>query len=578
MGDEHGRFDDEKSRRPKRASRGRGRSDNTSAPVRLDAYPFPPNGSPIPVGRSKSDSQDVRNSPIVMRSNDTSLTRSGSRHGFPPPLDLNRSSRRHEVQSPRYDTPLDKSVIWRLAESAPAEGKLGYINDHLQRHGLHTVPDHKGCRILINGKTKERDSGYTQFVGSILSVDDVNGISLLSTMPPIITIDARVLSSVKKHWDDLELMQAEDGATIGLYWYQNHWIIRTAGSFDAGAITWDGRLTFGQMVNDIMEKYPQFRYEVLDTDKCYTFGIKHPAIHAYHEGLDHSIMRAWFIQSADIALINSRSGIFNGSIRFDESIGLPLQRSLDASTFTSMRAVSFSTHQQYSSGAIDDDVRMHVNGNSKAKDDDYSKCGVTLGGILEHTRGALGAVISASSYHDSTVGCPASGYYGIILRSKKYTFFIPSDLYQYIASTYYTNELNDMLGDEQFNRDKFIVLFNALCPTDERKIFTCIYPQYSPMVAKIRDYLNDQFVSVMYSIYDKLNNGVEIDNIYSESTIDLARSLFVVWVRYYGTPKSPERSKIISMFSEYVLDKRNARVLYHDVYASVPWLSLNVNL
>lgn len=462
-----------------------------------------------------------------------------------------RLERQSSESSPKYTTPLDKSVIWRLGESGPTIGRLAYINEQLQRHDLRTVPDYRGGRILINGKTSERNSGYTQFVGSILAVDDISGVSLLSTMPPVTTVDARLLSSVVKHWDDLELLEAEDGATLGLYWYRDQWVIRTASSFDASSITWDGRVTFGQMVEDVMKKYPQFRYDVLDKNKCYTFGIKHPAIHAYHEGRDYPIVRAWFIQSADIARVNTQFGIFNGSVQFDESIGLPLHQPANAATFFAMRTVPMHMDQQYADASNNPSIALR---------------GVTLKTILDHTRGALGSIISRT---DADGVNPAACHYGIILRSKKYTFFIPSDLYQYIASTCYTNELTDMLGNEQFNRNKFIVLFNALCPDRERKIFSCVYPQYDTMMRRIRDYLRNEFVVAMYAQYNKLHHNVAIDNIYSESTLDLARSLFITWARQYGLPKSPDRARIIGLFSDYVLEKRNARVLYHDVYAHI---------
>ena len=89
------------------------------------------------------------------------------------------------------------------------------------------------------------------------------------------------------------------------------------------------------------------------------------------------------------------------------------------------------------------------------------------------------------------------------------------------------------------------------------------------MMRRIRDYLRNEFVIAMYAQYNKLHNNIAIDNIYSESTLDLARSLFVVWVRQYGLPKSPDRARMIELFSDYVLEKRNARVLYHDVYANI---------
>jgi hypothetical protein len=286
----------------------------------------------------------------------------------------------------------------------------------------------------------------------------------------------------------------------------------------------------------------------------------------YHEGSTTPITRAWFVRSVDIARVNATFGDFTNNVHFDESIGLPLQIPLKSSTFANMSQVKFTASAEFQPHA-------------SAEQDTFSKpedngAKVTLRDIINHTRGAIGSVIALSSGGPTTMLSPARGYFGVILRSKKCTFFVPSDLYQFIATTSYTNELNEMFDAERFNRTKFFVLFNALCSTDERKVFICIYPQFATIIAKIRDYLTNEFVAAMYAVYNNLTNGVVIDNIYSEQTIDLARNIFIVWVRRYGTPKSSERSKLITLFSDYVLSKHNARALYNNVYASVPFESV----
>ena len=73
----------------------------------------------------------------------------------------------------------------------------------------------------------------------------------------------------------------------------------------------------------------------------------------------------------------------------------------------------------------------------------------------------------------------------------------------------------------------------------------------------------------MYMQYNKLHNNIPIDNIFSESTLDLALNLFLVLTRQYGVPKSSDRTHIIDLFRDYVLEKRNAGALYHDVYANI---------
>lgn len=437
---------------------------------------------------------------------------------------------------------LDKSIIWRIYESAPPTGKFNFINTELQAHGLHTIPDYKNGRILIDDKTTDRDSGYTQFIGSILLVTDEH-IEIVSTMQPVTMVTNRILPSVAKQWSQFDLICAEDGATIGLYWFNGAWVIRTINSFDASNLIWNDRATFGQMVNDVMLKYPQFKYDALDKTKSYTLSIKHPAIHAYHEMLDYPVLRAWFIQCTDIAKINRQCGVFNGTISFDESIGLELQLPATAKTLSSMSDISLSRDPKYNNHLTDE---RHM--------------GMSLADVLDTTRGALGSVMANSSNS-------AARYFGIILRNKKMTYFIPSDLYEYIASTCYTREISEMLSDEKFNRYKFIILFNALCPENDRDIFMRIYPAWAPAIGRIREFLSKSFASTMFDIYSHLTNGSKSPDV-SSSTLDLARSIVINYSRTHGPPEN-ERVKATKMYAEYVMQKQHARVLYDLVYSEI---------
>lgn len=443
---------------------------------------------------------------------------------------------------------LDKSVIWHLYESGPLENKFAFMNSELQHHGLHTIPDYNTGRILIDSRTTERDSGYMQFIGSILHVTDTK-LEILSTMQPTITVTSRMIPTVAKSWDHFDILCAEDGATLGLYWFNGAWIIRTINAFDASGLVWNDRATFGQMVNDIMRKYPQFRYDALDKTKSYTFGIKHPAIHAYREMLDTPVMRAWFIQSSDIGKINKQCGIFNGTVSFDESIGLEHQIPATKKTIAAMSDVILTRDTKYN-------INLDASGYRAS-----GSSGLTLANVMDTTRGALGSVISNSS-------TSASRYYGMILRSKKAAYFIPSDLYEYIASTCYTREITELLGEEKFNRYKFIILFNALCPEHERDVFCQIYPVWTAAIHAIRKFLMKSFVNTMFEVYDHLTNGTALPEI-PEDTLNLARSIVINWARTYGTPAKIEREKMIALYSDYVMQKNHARVFYTLVYSNI---------
>lgn len=472
----------------------------------------------------------------------------------PPRLEFglpeNKSKRRDNVfqlSDGTWSRPLlEKSVIWHLYESAPRDNKFAYMQAELQRHGLHTIPDYANGRILIDGRTTDRDSGYMQFIGSIIHVTD-SEISILSTMQPVTMITSRRVPNIVKNWKHFDILQAEDGATLGLYWFNNSWVIRTINAFDASSIVWNDRATFGQMVDDVMRKYPQFRYDALDKTKSYTFGIKHPAIHAYHECQGVPVMRAWFIQCTDIEKVNRQCGVFNGTVSFDESIGLEYQLPASHRTIAAMSDISMYKDLKYN---INLDESAHIKSTS----------GLSLADILDSTRGALSSVVTGSSMS-------AARYYGMILRSKKIAYFIPSDLYEYIASTCYTKEISELLGEEKFNRYKFIILFNALCPNHERDVFCQIYPAWAPVIGRIREFLKT-FAQTMFDVYDHLTNGAKLPNV-PENILNLARSMVINWTRKYGAPAKIERTLVTNLYKDYVMQKQHARVLYELVYSSI---------
>ncbi len=466
----------------------------------------------------------------------------------PPRLELGVVKNKNDVvqlSDGSWSRPLlDKSILWKIYEMAPPSDKFNFVNNKLQSHGLHTIPDYANGRILIDEKTTDRNSGYTQFIGSILNVTD-SEMKIISTMQPVTMVTNRILPSIAENWRHFDLICAEDGATIGLYWFNNAWVIRTINSFDASNIIWNGRATFGQMIDDVMRKYPQFRYDALDKTKSYTFGIKHPAIHAYHEMQDHPVMRAWFIQCTDIAKINNQCGIFNGTASFDESIGLENQLLMTNKVIAGMSNITMSRDPKYNNNFL------------ASVDTGIGLSGLSLGNVLDTTRGALGSVVSG-------VSNSAARYFGVILRSKKAAYFIPSDLYEYITTTCYTREISNLLGDEKFNRYKFIILFNALCPDNERDIFMCLYPAWATPITHIREFLSKSFAGIMFDVYDHLINGTKLPNV-SENTLILARSFVINWARRYGTPTKNERARITGMYANYVMQKHNARALYNVV-------------
>jgi hypothetical protein len=117
-----------------------------------------------------------------------------------------------------------------------------------------------------------------------------------------------------------EIYFIEDGSTVNLSYLQRtanavgEWVLSSKNSFDMSGIVWRGK-SYGEAVEEVLAKYPDFAYSKLDKFKTYTIGFKHPAHHPFGQK-DEPVLKAWFIQSTHV---------MTGDINYSEKTGLPLQ-------------------------------------------------------------------------------------------------------------------------------------------------------------------------------------------------------------------------------------------------------------
>jgi hypothetical protein len=100
-----------------------------------------------------------------------------------------------------------------------------------------------------------------------------------------------------------KMYDIKDGTTITLYWHSvtSTWVMSSANGFDVGGYRWMGRATYSEAFNVVAAAYPEFKYELLDKGYSYTIGFRHPDFHP----LLSDGPKMWFIQSCDLALMNS---------------------------------------------------------------------------------------------------------------------------------------------------------------------------------------------------------------------------------------------------------------------------------
>jgi len=110
--------------------------------------------------------------------------------------------------------------------------------------------------------------------------------------------------------------QINDGTTVTLYHYDDKWQVSSLNGYSVGALIWAGTKTFKQVLTECLATCPDFNWERLDTNKCYTVGFRHPEYHPFKPS-----KKVWFIQSVDLSSQNVEEFVPN----YEDDIGIPLQ-------------------------------------------------------------------------------------------------------------------------------------------------------------------------------------------------------------------------------------------------------------
>lgn len=142
--------------------------------------------------------------------------------------------------------------------------------------------------------------------------------------PPLTKYNSRKLAGSLKNKSDI--IEANDGTTVTLYYLDKKWVISTHRGFEVNSYKWIKQKTYQEAVDEVLKTYPNFSYDKLDKNKCYTIGFNHSEFHPFRESdveTDSPIFRAWFIQSVDLVKFNSSDSSY---ISYDEDIGLPIQK------------------------------------------------------------------------------------------------------------------------------------------------------------------------------------------------------------------------------------------------------------
>jgi len=128
--------------------------------------------------------------------------------------------------------------------------------------------------ILSTYKTQNTTSGAIN--GVVLRASDH---AILAVPPGMLNFSYDV-RTIKPYFDKYEVSEVVDGTTMTLYYCADAWRISTANAYDAGNMKWLGSSrTYRDVLDELLAIYPEFTWNKLDPEKCYTLIARHHSLH-----------------------------------------------------------------------------------------------------------------------------------------------------------------------------------------------------------------------------------------------------------------------------------------------------------
>jgi hypothetical protein len=292
-----------------------------------------------------------------------------------------------------------------------------------------------------------------------------------------------VKSEIQKHYNlrEYNLYKVYDGTIINLYYYNNEWKISTNKAYDANNLIFISNKTYMDVLLEILTYYPQFSFENLDTNKCYTICMKYHQYHPFIENLYHqNNNKLIYLQSVNTTEFNSSQKLI---ISETDDIGLPISLQYNPDNFQSLNAI-------YSS------LNSEITRYKKEK--------------------------TMSSYEP---------IYGIILRSKNFSntneysnIFIESNLMSKIRNLIYNHtftkklnfynvldKFNNMMIDKHFYNMLNLISLKIYLTKKDLNIFILLFPDFKPAV-RMYEYMFKYMTKYMvknYLIFDSNINNID---------------------------------------------------------------------
>ena len=211
-----------------------------------------------------------------------------------------------------------------------SEKSLNYIRSYVYKNYIKTVVENTSYEkqriMFIANRFKSDFTNPISFEcnGLIAEYDkEQNNYKLLVIPVQLFNSQKLIKSEIENFYNQevYKLYKVYDGTIINLYYYNNEWRISTSKAYDANNLIFVNNKTYKNVLDEILTQYPNFSFDYLNKDKCYTFCIKYIQYHPFIENLHYNNNKIIFLQSVDMKLFNETSKLI---INEEEDLGIPI--------------------------------------------------------------------------------------------------------------------------------------------------------------------------------------------------------------------------------------------------------------
>lgn len=168
----------------------------------------------------------------------------------------------------------------------------------------------KAILVLTHKKNYEgqRTRLQRETNGAIVLFPEWKLLSLMPSIPATQPTEKELKTNLSKY----DIYPLFDGTLVTYYHYDGKWIPSTANSANCNDITWIGECDYAHALGELFAAHPEFKFNRMKKDRCYTFVFKHADFHPF------------LAESPRITLIQSRSLTNLADISRTEDIGVPI--------------------------------------------------------------------------------------------------------------------------------------------------------------------------------------------------------------------------------------------------------------